>query len=80
MQPGSLLSDDSISHLEASLSRTGALLSAATLLAALFGRGLRRWAGVWVAATTYLLWALAGLGTGIGEALNGLIRALLGGR
>ncbi len=38
----------------------GFLLSAATFFAAWFGRGMRRYASLWVAVTTGFLWMLAG--------------------
>lgn len=57
---------ESFHHLEASLARTGVLLSAATLFTALFGRGLRRYVGLWVACTTWFLWGTASLGALLG--------------
>ncbi len=39
----------------------GFLLSALSFFAALFGRGMRRYASLWVAVTTGFLWMLAGL-------------------
>ena len=56
---------NSINHLEARLSNLGCLLSAATFLAALFARGLRRYTGLWVGGTTLFLWGLTGLGAGL---------------
>ena len=54
---------NSVTHLEASLSKMGLLLSVGTLFAALYGRGLRRYAGLWVAVTTWVLWSLSSLDT-----------------
>jgi hypothetical protein len=56
---------NSINHLEISLSRMGLLLSATTLFAALFGRGLRRNVGLWVSVTTWFLWGLSSLGASL---------------
>jgi len=47
------------------LSRMGCLLSAAALFSSLFGRGLRRYAGVWVAVTSGFFWNLLGLGAAL---------------
>jgi hypothetical protein len=71
---------NSINHLEVRLSNVGGLLSVATFLAALLGSGLRRYAGVWVAATNWFLWGLVGLGPALGDAMNALLRSLLGGK
>ena len=56
---------NSVNHLEMRLSDIGGLLSAATVLVALFGRGLRRYAGIWVGSTTFCFWGLVGLGVGL---------------
>jgi hypothetical protein len=51
---------NSVIHLEVKLANIGGLLSTATVLAALFGKGLRRYAGVWVGATTFWFWSFVG--------------------
>jgi len=56
---------NSLTHLEVRLCNAGVLLSTATMLAALFGRGLRRYAGIWVGGTTFFFWGLAGLGVAL---------------
>jgi hypothetical protein len=56
---------NSVTYLEMKLSNWGELLSAATVLVALFGRGLRRYAGIWVGATTFYFWGLVGLGVAL---------------
>jgi hypothetical protein len=57
---------NSINHWQKNLSTTGSLLSAATFFIALFGTGLRRYAGAWVAVTNWFLWGLLGLGSLLG--------------
>lgn len=75
---------NSSNQMEESLAGIGVLLSTATLMTALLGRGFRRYAGILVGGTTWFLWGLAALGTGLGEAFEQLVRtifgALLGGR
>jgi hypothetical protein len=60
-------SGNSFNHLQLSLSNLGCLLSAATFFSALFGRGLRRYSGLWVAVTSGCLWSLSGLGAALGS-------------
>ena len=61
---------NSLTHLEAKLSNVGGLLSTAAVLAALFGKGLRRYAGIWVGVATFCFWSI----TGLGAALSSLFR------
>jgi hypothetical protein len=56
---------NSVTQLEGRLSNVGELLSTATVLVALFGIGLRRFAGVWVGGTTFGFWSLLGLGVAL---------------
>jgi hypothetical protein len=56
---------NSLTHLEARLSNVGGLLSTAALLMALFSTGIRRYAGVWVGATTFCFWSYVGLGVAL---------------
>lgn len=60
---GSLFLDrDSLFHqLHTRFPTVGFLLSAGSFFAAWFGRGMRRYASLWVAVTTGFLWMLAGL-------------------
>jgi hypothetical protein len=60
-------SGNSFNHFQLTLSNTGGLLSIATFVAALFGRGFRRYSGVWVAVTGGCLWSLSGLGAALGS-------------
>jgi hypothetical protein len=68
---------NSVQHLQGRFSSMGGMMSAATILVALFGRGLRRLTGLWVGATNWFLWGLVGLGAGLDESLTGLLRELL---
>ena len=63
LNPGS----NSVIHLEEKLSNVGGVLSMATFWTACFGTGLRRWAGIWVAVTTFVLWSMVGLGVALSK-------------
>jgi predicted Kef-type K+ transport protein len=56
---------NSLTHLESRLANIGGLLSVATVSIAMFGRGVRRYAGIWVGGTTLMLWGLVGLGAAV---------------
>lgn len=56
---------NALTHLEARLSDLGGLLSVATVMVALFGRGLRRYARIWVGGTTFCFWGLVGTGVAL---------------
>jgi hypothetical protein len=61
---------NSVIHLVMSLSRIGSLLSTAALFAALFGRGLRRIAGLWVAVSTGFLGGSLALGASLSSVMT----------
>lgn len=63
-------SGNSFNHLQLTLSDLGSLLSVATFFAALLGRGLRRYLGLWVAVTSGCLWYLSGLAAGLRSLFN----------
>ncbi len=56
---------NALTHLEARLSNFGGLLSTAALFVAIFGTGIRRYAGVWVGVTTFCFWSYVGLGVAL---------------
>jgi hypothetical protein len=59
------LGSNSLTHLEEGLSNFGGLLSTGALLMAIFGTGIRRYAGVWAGVTTICLWGYVGLGVAL---------------
>jgi hypothetical protein len=64
-------SRNSYDHLQLSLSNLGFLLSVTAFVAALFGRGLQRGSGLWVAVTSGWLWGLSGLGAALRSMFSG---------
>jgi hypothetical protein len=62
-----LYGGNSFTHFQLTLSNLGSLLSIATFVAALPGRGLRRYLGLWVALTSGYLWSLSGFDAALGS-------------
>jgi hypothetical protein len=60
-------SGNSYHHLEGTLSNIGWLLSISTFFLALFASGVRRYSGLWVAATSSYLSYLSGLSAALGS-------------
>jgi hypothetical protein len=56
---------NSVTNLETKFANAGSMLSVATVLVALFGTGLRRYAGIWVGGTTFFFWSIVGLGAAL---------------